>query len=154
MSTRDEHEQSALTRTMPIHEAQRRAPGARFLRLSALLVPLGLTACTGSHGDVTGACVYPEGVTTAPDASTSGCFAEPSARVCQISNGATVLPDGGVANGTETCQSTCGAGEFALSCSSAGLTGPIPAPNAALGCSVVPDPTPPGELLYCCPCAH
>jgi hypothetical protein len=35
-------------------------------------------------------------------------------------------------------------------------TGPvnvaIPAPAAALGCKIVPLPTPPSVLNYCCPC--
>jgi hypothetical protein len=87
---------------------------------------------------------------------------------CQVSSGATLLPDGGVANGTESCTAyTCAPGEYALECHQlaflpdAGLTEPDSVrPPASLGCTFGPDwPSgfvpQPGFLLvqpFCCPC--
>ncbi|HEY4159695.1 MAG TPA: hypothetical protein VGM29_16405 [Polyangiaceae bacterium] len=96
-------------------------------------------------------CHYPSGVST--DASAPGCHAVDSAKICQVSNGATVLPDGGVTGGTETCQSVCATGDYELTCLGSDPLGPVPAPLPSLGCQVVPLPTPSNELFYCCPCA-
>jgi hypothetical protein len=44
----------------------------------------------------------------------------------------------------------CGAGQYTLACHGGG---PIPAPDGALKCTIVPIPTPPNVLFHCCPCS-
>ncbi len=56
-------------------------------------------------------------------------------------------PDGGA----ESCANACSPGEYALSCYGTG-PGAIPAPEAALRCSVIGVPTPSNALFYCCRC--
>jgi hypothetical protein len=96
-----------------------------------------------------GSCAYPAGVVAETDAANSGCFAHVPGQICEVSNGATVLPDGGVSGGTESCHSLCGASEYEMTCQFTN-TGPDP----SLGCTVIPIPTPSCCLYYCCPCAE
>jgi hypothetical protein len=137
---------------------------ARALRVRGVSVrPLVLVAigalvaaaCSASSSSVegAGACMYPV-IQTDSDSSDARCTAGPSGQSCEVSNGATVLADGGVENGTETCHPLCGPGKFELSCQSAGMFGPIPAPVSSLGCQIIPEPTPSNSLFYCCPCAN
>jgi hypothetical protein len=116
----------------------------------------------GNNNTVTGnaaaaACVYPANADTFSDASPVGCKPGPTAQTCQVSSGATILPDGGVANGTETCSPDCGPSQYELSCTS-GPVGPqpnaIPSPDPSLGCTDIGEPTPSNYLFYCCPCAE
>ncbi|MGO8997045.1 MAG: hypothetical protein ACLQVI_27330 [Polyangiaceae bacterium] len=115
----------------------------------------GSGADTGNNADQGGAsaCVYPANADTLNAATGVGCSPESAGQTCQVSNGATVLPDGGVANGTETCTSLCGASEYELTCTS-GSPNPngIPDPDPSLGCTIIPIPTPSDALFYCCPC--
>jgi hypothetical protein len=101
-----------------------------------------------------GPCTYPPNANTFSDASASGCHPAPAGELCQVSNGATVMPDGSVSGGTETCKSLCAPGNYELSCSSgpAGVLTPIPSPDPSLGCSDIDIPTPGNWLYYCCPC--
>jgi|CZKU01.1.fsa_nt_gi hypothetical protein len=124
------------------------------IRASVALVAV-VVGCSSSStpAQTGGACAYPANVETDRDASSEGCFARPPASICQVSNGATILADGGVENGTETCQSLCSAGQYELTCRSAGIASAIPDPDSSLGCQVIPIPTPSNALFYCCPCA-
>jgi hypothetical protein len=99
-------------------------------------------------------CKYPSGVATSLDHSSSGCSAGPTDKICQVSDGATIDADGGVTGGTESCQPLCSGTQYELSCRSAEIVGPIPAPDEALGCQIIPGPTPSNALFYCCPCAE
>lgn len=96
-----------------------------------------------------GACAYPAGVVAETDAANSGCFAGPPGRICAVSNGAIVLLDGGVLDGTESCQSLCGASQYEMTCSFTNT-----APDPSLGCTIIGIPTPSCCLYYCCPCAE
>jgi hypothetical protein len=101
-----------------------------------------------------GACTYPANAKPGTSASGVGCFAAPPGQSCQVSNGATVLADGGVENGTETCTSQCAGSEYELTCNSGSVMGSIPDPDPSLNCKVIPEPTPSDLLFYCCPCAN
>jgi hypothetical protein len=101
-----------------------------------------------------GTCTYPAAAKAGTPASGMGCFAAPSGQSCQVSNGATVLADGGVENGTETCTSQCAASEYELTCNSGSVMGSIPDPDPSLDCKVIAQPTPSDLLFYCCPCAN
>jgi hypothetical protein len=95
-----------------------------------------------------GACAYPAGVVAETDAANSGCFAHVPGRICTVSNGAIVLLDGGVLDGTESCSSICGASQYEMTCQFTNT-----APDPSLGCAIIPIPTPSCCLYYCCPCA-
>jgi hypothetical protein len=132
---------------------------SRDVKVLAALAVLTV-ACSGavspgssSSKEEGGTCHYPPSVADS-DASSSGCFARPPGQICQVSNGASVnLDEGGVTGGTETCQSLCGASQYEMTCRSVGVVGAIPDPASSLGCKVIPLPTPPTALFYCCPCA-
>jgi hypothetical protein len=96
-----------------------------------------------------GACAYPAGVVAETDAANSGCFAHVPGQGCEVSNGAIVLLDGGVLDGTESCQSLCGAAQYEMTCSFTNA-----APDPSLGCRIIAIPTPSCCLYYCCPCAE
>jgi hypothetical protein len=128
---------------------------ALFAPLTLLAACVGQTSSGGSssssssettYGD-TGTCHYPAGVPVSSTPSGPGCFAHPPGQVCQVSNGATVLPDGGVANGTESCSSMCASSDYGMTCNGASA-----GPAASLGCQIVPIPTPSDVAIYCCPC--
>jgi hypothetical protein len=120
------------------------------LALSVALAVAGPLAACSSGG---GTCHYPAGVETEPDASDSfGCFAVPPGRLCEVSNGATVLPDGGVTDGTESCHSLCSGSDYRMTCTGPPSGAAMPTPDSTLGCSIVPLPTPAGVSIYCCPC--
>jgi ABC-type Fe3+-hydroxamate transport system substrate-binding protein len=125
----------------------------------AVLVCVAGAACSSatsqgtsssSQSDQATACTYPPLAVTYSDASGSGCKPEAPGKICQVSNGATVLADGGVVNGTETCTSLCGDSQYELSC----MEAPSANPDPSLGCTVIPIPTPADVTLYCCPCAN
>jgi hypothetical protein len=95
-----------------------------------------------------GACHYPASVDVNASPSTPGCFGHPAGEICQVSNGANVnADDGGVTDGTESCQSLCGASGYEMTCMD---TNAEPAPS--LGCKIIPIPTPSCCQNYCCPC--
>jgi hypothetical protein len=83
------------------------------------------------------ACQSPPGVSEAPDAAVAGCFRS-SFQIC---------------TGDASCQPACGASDYSLTCTGASAFGSIPEPDATLGCTVLPVPTPSSVLFYCCPCA-
>ncbi len=88
---------------------------------------------TGAQG-TTGACPALEGV----DGGTSPGECTPGA-------------PGTICTGTD-CKSLFGGSQYEMTCLSATPTGQIPAPNASLGCTIIPIPTPSDALYYCCPC--
>jgi hypothetical protein len=132
------------------------ALGKRTFGLVALALAVALAAAAPVAGcsDVGGTCHYPVGVETEPDGSAGfGCFAAPPGRLCAVSNGATVLADGGVKGGTESCQSICSGSDYQLTCTGMPTPGAtVPSPDSSLGCSVVPLSTPSNTTIYCCPC--
>jgi hypothetical protein len=81
-------------------------------------------------------CQSPPGVSAASDAAAAGCF-RTAFQVCD----------------TVSCQSACSASDYSLTCTGTKAFGPIPEPDATLGCTVLPIPTPSDLLIYCCPCA-
>jgi hypothetical protein len=96
------------------------------------------SGASSSRSVVEASCGPPDGIqpeTTATPAPT-GCFSEPSFQIC----------------GPASCENPCGPSEMAVRCLGAG-PGSIPAPAAALGCAIIPIPTPSNALFYCCPCA-
>jgi hypothetical protein len=110
-----------------------------FLSLSSALA-LSM-ACGGDRLDGSSqvgslTCQSPPGVSVAPDAAVAGCFRT----AFQLCN-------------TMSCQSACNASDYAMTCTGGSAFGSIPAPDAALGCTVLPIPTPSDLLIYCCPCA-
>jgi len=74
------------------------------------------------------------------DASSSTCHYPPAADTFSTSDAG---PSGCLPS---TGGDLCSASQYNLSC-----YGPS-TPDSALGCAVVPIPTPSGELFYCCPC--
>jgi hypothetical protein len=110
----------------------------------SLALSFSLAGCGGDHPSaVSGAsdqltCQSPAGVSVAPDAAVAGCFRTASAfQICDPT----------------TCKDACGPSDFSMTCIGPTLMGPIPEPDAALGCTVIPIPTPSDALFYCCPCA-
>lgn len=108
----------------------------------AFLFVASIAGCDGSSslGSQNSAltCQAPAGISAAADAAAPGCAANPSFKIC----------------GPSGCQSACTASEVAVTCTAATEMGPIPAPDATLGCTVIPIPTPSDALFYCCPCAE
>jgi hypothetical protein len=96
-----------------------------------------------------GVCRYPTGVVAESDASSSGCFAGSPGQICQVSNGAIVLLDGGVLGGTESCQSLCGESQYEMRCSNTNSS-----PDPSFGSQIIRIPTPSCCFYYCCPCAE
>ncbi|MGO9828545.1 MAG: hypothetical protein ACLPJH_00275 [Myxococcaceae bacterium] len=133
-----------------------------------LFVLLGVGAaglfvsCSGSsdgtanpESDLIAACNWPAAADTS-DADGGGCTPRSQFNVCEVSNGATVLADGGVLDGTETCKDECSPAEYALACVTADISGStidVPTPALSLECTIIPGPTPLGAAFYCCPCA-
>jgi len=90
-----------------------------------------------------GVCAWPERFNPTSDASVVGCWAH------TISGAA----DGG--------QFSCSSSEYALDCmgdiqrfDSGCQMKTMPGPDSSLGCRVLPLPTPPNVLYYCCPCGE
>jgi hypothetical protein len=133
------------------------------MRGSYAVAWLFLVGCSGSNaaGGATPSqsqpvvCAYPDSVQTDAGDSADGCFAGPPGKICQVSNGATVLPDGGVSGGSETCTPLCAGSQYELSCRSQQLTNSqIPSPDPTLNCQAIAIPTPSNALFWCCPCAQ
>ena len=110
------------------------------MRTSMFTLVLGLlvASCGGGGGgpETTASASLTPLCQPRPATAGAGCFATPSSTLC--------APSG--------CQSLCAAADTPVTCTSDGPTGPIPAPDAAAGCTIVPIPTPSSELYYCCPC--
>ena len=112
----------------------------RWFSVSTLAFAAGCGVATGGAGGPGSFANEQHTAVTSP-----GCTARSNFRVCQVSSGATVLGDGGVINGTESCTDACTSAEQALSC-----TGNAQ-PNPASDCRVIPVPTPNGVTDWCCP---
>lgn len=126
-----------------------------FVGLTAVL----LCSCSPMNGNqsVNGdlaECWSPSVDTYDSDAGV-GCSPSPEFNGCQVSNGATVLQDGGVINGTETCTDYCSPSEYSLICRGgmSEMCYQLALPSPSLGCSVVRIPTPACTTVYCCPCS-
>jgi hypothetical protein len=133
----------------------------RMIRRNLFLAMLALTTFAGCSnvGDTSSVtsqvqpttCIWPPSANTLDDASGIGCTPKASFNICGggvvAEDGAILAPDGGGATGT--CRDACSPSEYALIC-----VDPHGDPNAALGCKVIPVPTPRNALFYCCPCAR
>jgi hypothetical protein len=126
--------------------------------LSNLALALLLLACSSSSAGsgqasqrIAVTCTQPKNVDTSDGGV--GCAPSPTNQFCQVSSGATILPDGAVVGGTATCEDTCGPGDYELTCTSVAPAAP-PAPGPGLDCKPVGGPEPSNESLYCCPCIH
>ena len=106
-------------------------------------------ACNAPSPADGGSCRYPKNVQVCSDPAGSGCFAHAPGQICLVSNGATILPDGGVSGSTESCKSICGASQYEMTCMDTDA-----APDPSLGCQLIPIPTPSCCLYYCCPCVE
>ncbi|HEX3904904.1 MAG TPA: hypothetical protein VH853_18870 [Polyangia bacterium] len=118
-----------------------RLPSIAAIALLSLSSALGLSAaCGGDRLDTDTqaeslTCQAPPGVSAQPDAGAAGCF-RTAFQICD----------------SMSCKDACGASDYSLSCSGASAFGSIPQPDATLGCTVLPIPTPSDVLIYCCPC--
>jgi hypothetical protein len=125
-----------------------------------LLATVGAVSlgCEGSTKEPSSTTQSAAGGACAPPAATSvgaGCQITSLTTSCGIPNGGEVLPDGAVLapdGAILTCQSDCGAGQFAISCEGASPTAAAPSPNTTLQCKAYPTPTPVNIAFYCCPC--
>lgn len=114
-----------------------------------------------SGGDTGPSCAWPASLNPT-DASDGRCVASRAYLSCKYSNGTTELcvsdsltqcsgpPQS--ANGTDTCQNQCDAGEYAIGCGGAGLGGPpqpAPPPPPA-SCRILGGVE--GVSFGCCPC--
>jgi hypothetical protein len=106
-----------------------------------------------------GSCTWPANVTPVTDASTVGCWAQPSFNICEVPSGGSVNAQDGTILGPDgkpvanACHDVCSTSEYALTCTGATMSpSTIPSPDSSLGCKVIPGPTPSNELSYCCPC--
>lgn len=112
--------------------------------LAALFVAAFVASCDGGSlsesGVQSGAlvCKAPAGISPASDTAAPGCNADPAFQICSTSG----------------CKSACAESELPVACTGASTVGTIPAPDAALGCTVIAIPTPSNVLFYCCPCAN
>jgi hypothetical protein len=147
----------AVWTTPRVMPRRSRRASLRDMKARGLFLLLVLVACSGKSAGGSGSterlgtdlsCNAPPGVEFIADASASGpgCIAHPPGQICQVSNGATVLPDGGVSGGTETCSSVCAGSDYEMTCEGAGD------PDPSFGCQVIPIPTPSDVTFYCCPC--
>lgn len=73
---------------------------------------------------------------SAPEPAVSGCFAQESSQICS----------------SDGCKDLCAPSETPVTCSTTEASGPIPEPDAAAGCRILPLPTPSNALFYCCTC--
>jgi hypothetical protein len=82
-----------------------------------------------------GTCQYPPNVSVRADGgvTAAGCFAGPSAQIC---------------DGVNSCRPICDSSQYEMSCYDGSSL------DAALGCQIIPIPTPSNVLFYCCPCAN
>jgi hypothetical protein len=107
-----------------------------------LVVVLAL-ACSSESYDATGAveqadfpgCTLPQDVSI--KATENGCYATPLT-LCSVSNGATILPDGGVASGTDSCPSYCNPGAYGMACVASSVESAPVIPEPTLNCDLPP----------------
>ena len=104
-----------------------------MLRNVALAVVLLAAAGCGNAPD---ACHWPASAQTASDASPDGCTATPRFDSCEVAD-----------DGSQRCHDECKSSEYALSCTRA-------VADDALGCRILPIPTPMDVTIYCCPCSR
>jgi hypothetical protein len=109
------------------------------------------TSDGASDRQITVTCTESPKASTYSDASNSGCQSSTPVQLCDVSAGATILPDGGVSGGTVSCQSGCLSSEYSVTCLSSDGGNPL-SPDASLGCRDMGVPTPPYASFSCCPC--
>jgi hypothetical protein len=119
------------------------------VRVTMLLSTAVLTAACPGSGEFP--VVQPDGAAAAsscwqrdaslPDGSAPGCFPRAPAQICQVPG---------------PCQPLCRQTEYEMVCggSATGMPARIPDPDPALGCQIIPIPTPPNVSFYCCPCGR
>jgi hypothetical protein len=115
------------------------------LLTAAALTCLGCTSTTAGSGAAqeSATCTWPTSADTATQgggAGYTGCLPSTPGQICQQAS-----------DGSSSCKPICGAGDYELSCHGSGGG---PDPDASLGCSVIPIPTPSNATFYCCPCAQ
>ena len=130
--------------------------GASFLLLSLLgcgATADGATVNAGTQATdkaVMSVCTSAASADTFNSATGIGCQARSMLDVCQVPSGSTVNSDGTITTpdgSSVVCTPTCNVNEFTMACrapidATGPVTGEIPAPAAALGCKIVPLPTP------------
>jgi hypothetical protein len=128
-----------------------------------VLLVFGIAGCAGNGAtpvqkDSSGEaaeCEYSSAVDVASDGGlTPGCHVVPDAQVCQVSNGATVSPDGAVTNGTKSCKPLCAVGQYPVSCLGENVMSPVPQLPPGLSCHASGLPTSSNEMSYCCQCEN
>jgi len=75
--------------------------------------------------------------------------------ICEVPSGSLLDADGSITTpdgGVVRCSDYCSPTQYALTCYGP-EPGAISSPAPSLGCTVIPIPTPSGELFYCCPCS-
>ena len=110
------------------------------------------TGSTSSASTVL-ACSIPAGADTYGDGSV-GCRAQPAEQDCTVTNGASIMADGAVENGTATCTSACPPHQFYLACVGPLGIGPAPSPDPSLNCTGTNGFTSSNENDFCCACAQ
>jgi hypothetical protein len=93
--------------------------------LAAVLLAPFTASCDGSNS-----LVNHNGALTCEAPAVPGCAASPSFQIC----------------GPSSCDDPCSASDMVMTCTGA-------SPDDALGCTVIPIPTPSNVLYFCCPCA-
>jgi hypothetical protein len=119
------------------------------------------SACSSSQHDNIGTtstkvmeCSIPSAASAFDSASNSGCRPTPAVQSCEVSNGATILADGSVENGTKKCTTICPPEKFLLDCTGSGPMASAPSPDGTLTCVNAGGPTLSNEARYCCACAQ
>jgi len=118
------------------------------------IVALLIAGCSNSGGvgstssEVQVTCTEPTNANTMDGGV--GCDPSPPQQFCQVSSGATILPNGTVQNGTATCTNDCQPSEYSLICNSSSTM--ATAPDPSLNCKSVGGPQPANQGTYCCPC--
>ena len=131
------------------------------ISLRCLLAAAALSASCASgdgaseRGDrLIPACAVPAAANTYDAGTGVGCSPRTMFQVCEVPSGSIVHADGTIttpAGTTVSCSNRCTPEEYALDCT--GLVAEHPVPDPALGCEVIPVPTPGNAAYYCCPCA-
>ena len=108
-------------------------------------------------------CAWPGTADTFDPAAGTGCIPRSMLQICEVPSGSVIDPATGAittpAGQTVMCDAACSPAEYAVECrgplpadAPGSTTASVPEPDAALGCRVVPIPTPPNVSFNCCPC--
>jgi len=98
----------------------------------------------------------PAAANTYSSSSGAGCLPRSMLQICAVPDGSILHADGSITTPSgqtiAACHPACPFSEYYLECNAGPQLGAeIPAPADALGCRVVPLPTPSSVLFYCCP---